>query len=614
MADVIRDINYLNRDFTSFRNTLIEYSKTYFPTTYNDFTPSSPGMLFMEQASYVGDILSFYLDNQIQETFLQYSRQVTNIFDLAYMLGYKPKATNVAIVDIDVYQQVPASGSGADNVPDYNYALSISSPSQVTNGSVNFLIEEPINFAQSSSLDPTEVSVYEISAGEPIYYLLKKTRQAYSATLNTTTFTFGSYEAYPTVEIDATNIIGILDITDSAGNVWYEVDYVGQETILDSIKNTNQNNPNLVTNDAPYLLQLKKVQRRFATRLLDSTTLQIQFGAGNPSDTDEEITPNANNVGIGLPFGKDKLTTAYSPTNFMYTNTYGIAPVNTTLTVRYLTGGGVNSNVAANTINTLDTTPVFNNRNLNVDTANNILTTVTVNNDAAASGGRSGDTVEEVRQNTLANYQAQLRNITQDDYLVRALSMPSKYGGIAKAYIEPTKLSNVTPGDTTSILDLYVLGYNTDTQLVTLSNTVKQNIINFLSEYKAINDSIRVKDAFIINIGVNFEIITLPNFNNNIVLLRCVDALQNYFNINEWQINEPIPLREIQLILDRIDGVQTVKNIEIVNKVGQSLGYSNYAYDIEGATNNNTVYPSIDPMIFEVKYPDTDIQGKVVPI
>ena len=614
MADVIRDINYLNRDFTSFRNTLIEYSKTYFPTTYNDFTPASPGMLFMEQASYVGDILSFYLDNQIQETFLQYSRQVTNIFDLAYMLGYKPKATNVAIVDIDVYQQVPASGSGADNVPDYNYALSISSPSQVTNGSVNFLIEEPINFAQSSSLDPTEVSVYEISAGEPIYYLLKKTRQAYSATLNITTFTFGSYEAYPTVEIDATNIIGILNITDSAGNVWYEVDYVGQETILDSIKNTNQNNPNLVTNDAPYLLQLRKVQRRFATRLLDSTTLQIQFGAGNPSDTDEEITPNANNVGIGLPFGKDKLTTAYSPTNFMYTNTYGIAPVNTTLTVRYLTGGGVNSNVAANTINTLDTTPVFNNRNLNVDTANNILTTVTVNNDAAASGGRSGDTVEEVRQNTLANYQAQLRNITQDDYLVRALSMPSKYGGIAKAYIEPTKLSNVTPGDTTSILDLYVLGYNTDTQLVTLSNTVKQNIINFLSEYKAINDSIRVKDAFIINIGVNFEIITLPNFNNNIVLLRCVDALQNYFNINEWQINEPIPLREIQLILDRIDGVQTVKNIEIVNKVGQSLGYSNYAYDIEGATNNNTVYPSIDPMIFEVKYPDTDIQGKVVPI
>ena len=612
MADVIRDINYLNRDFTSFRNTLIEYSKTYFPTTYNDFTPASPGMLFMEQASYVGDILSFYLDNQIQETFLQYSRQVTNIFDLAYMLGYKPKATNVAIVDIDVYQQVPASGSGADNVPDYNYALSISSPSQVTNGSVNFLIEEPINFAQSSSLDPTEVSVYEISAGEPIYYLLKKTRQAYSATLNITTFTFGSYEAYPTVEIDATNIIGILNITDSAGNVWYEVDYVGQETILDSIKNTNQNNPNLVTNDAPYLLQLRKVQRRFATRLLDSTTLQIQFGAGNPSDTDEEITPNANNVGIGLPFGKDKLTTAYSPTNFMYTNTYGIAPVNTTLTVRYLTGGGVNSNVAANTINTLNTTPVFNNRNLNVDTANNILTTVTVNNDAAASGGRSGDTVEEVRQNTLANYQAQLRNITQDDYLVRALSMPSKYGGIAKAYIEPTKLSNITPGDITSILDLYVLGYNTDTQLVTLSNTVKQNIINFLSEYKAINDSIRVKDAFIINIGVNFEIITLPNFNNNIVLLRCVDALQNYFNINEWQINEPIPLREIQLILDRIDGVQTVKNIEIVNKVGQSLGYSNYAYDIEGATNNNTVYPSIDPMIFEVKYPQTDIQGRIV--
>jgi hypothetical protein len=615
MANITRNINYLNRDFPNLRNALIEYSKTYFPTTYNDFSPASPGMMFMEMAAYVGDIMSFYLDNQIQETFIQYARQVTNIYDLAYMLGYKPKATNVSVVNVDFYQQVPASGSGVNNVPDYSYSLTYPSNTQISNGSVNFIVEEPINFSYSSSLDPTEVSIYEISGGEPIFYLLKKTRKAYSAAINTTSFSFGNYQPYPTVEINTSNFIGILDITDSDGNVWYEVDYLGQEMVLNSVKNSNPNNPNYSSNDnTPYLLKLKKVQRRFATRLLDATTVQIQFGSGNPNDTDEELVPNNNNVGIGLPYGKDKLTTAYSPTNFMFTNTYGTAPVNTTLTVRYLTGGGVNSNVGANQISSIITLPLFINNNLNATTANTIFSTRTINNAEAASGGKSGDTIQEIRQNTLANYQSQLRNVTQDDYLVRALAMPSKYGTIAKAYIEPTKRSNLNPGELPNNLDLYVLGFNNNGNLITTSNLVKQNLITYLSQYRLLNDSVRIKDAFIVNIGINFDIIVLPNYNNNDILLQCISTLQNYFSINNWSINQPIILRDLYILLDRIQGVQTVKNIEITNKVGESLGYSNNSYDIKGATISNIIYPSIDPMIFEVKYPLTDIQGRVVPL
>jgi hypothetical protein len=378
---------------------------------------------------------------------------------------------------------------------------------------------------------------------------------------------------------------------------------------------SNSNNPNFTSNDnTPYLLKLKKIQRRFATRLLDASTVQLQFGSGNPNDTDEELIPNTNNVGIGLPFGKDKLTTAYSPTNFMYTNTYGTAPVNTTLTVRYLTGGGVNSNVAANQITSIVTTPSFINKNLNASTANNIYSTILVNNEDAASGGKSGDTIEEIRQNTLANYQSQLRTVTQDDYLVRSLAMPSKYGAIAKAYIEPTKLSNLNPSERPSVLDLYVLGFNLNSNLVTTSDLVKQNLTTYLSQYRLINDSVRIKDAFIVNIGINFDIIVLPNYNNSDILIKCVNALQSYFSINNWSINQPIVLRELYILLDRIQGVQTVKNIEIVNKVGESLGYSNTSYDIVGANISNVIYPSIDPMIFEVKYPNTDIQGRVVPL
>jgi hypothetical protein len=304
MTPTNRDIKYINRDFSEFRARLIEYAQTYFPNTYNDFSPTSPGMMFMEQAAYVGDVLSFYLDNQFQETFIQYAQQTNNIFELAYMFGYKPKTTGVAQTNITFYQQIPSKTSGSEYIPDYDYALIINENSTVSsiNGS-SFLIQDKIDFSVSNSLDPTEISIYQIAGNTPQYFLLKKTRNAISANIATATFNFTSPQQFTTVNIQNNNIIKILDITDSDGNIWYEVDHLGQEMVLDSIKNTNVNNPDK-NDDTPYLLKLKKVARRFSTRFISSDTLQIQFGAGTPETIDEEITPNPNNVGIGLPFKK----------------------------------------------------------------------------------------------------------------------------------------------------------------------------------------------------------------------------------------------------------------------------------------------------------------------
>jgi hypothetical protein len=609
-----KNIKYINKDFTEFRASLVDYAKTYFPTTYNDFSPASPGMMFMEMAAYVGDVLSFYLDNQVQENYLQFARQSNNLFELAYMFGYKPNVTGVATTTVDFYQQVPAKLVGSSYVPDFDYALFIPGNSTVSStNAVSFLISDPVDFSVSSSGDPTEVTVYQISAGNPTYFLLKKSRRAISSTINTTTFSFTAPIKFNTVEISATNLVGILDCTDSEGNTWYEVDHLGQEMVFDSIKNTNINDPNFYQdNDAPYLLKLKKVQYRFTTRFRNSTTLQIQFGAGTTSDSDENIIPNPDNVGIGLPFEQTKLTTAYSPTNFLFTKTYGIAPSNTTLTFRYLTGGGVSANVGANALTRLNSTPVFLNSNLNSTTANAIFGSLAVTNPEAANGGGDGDSIEEIRQNSSANFASQLRNVTQDDYLVRALSMSPKYGEIAKAYIEPTKVKNISAGESNSILDLYVLTYDINRKLTTASLALKQNLVTYLSQYRMVNDAVNIKDAFVVNIGVDFDIIVLPNYVNNDVLSRCITALQTYFAISNWQINQPIILRDIYVLLDRIEGVQTVKNISITNKVGTNLGYSQWAYDISGATQNNVIYPSLDPMIFEVKYPSTDIQGRVV--
>ena len=617
MAIIRRNIEYLNKDFSDYRDQLINYSQTYFPNTYTDFDETSPGMMFMEQAAYVGDVLSFYLDNQVQENFVQYARQTSNLYDLSYMYGYKPKVTGLASVELSFYQLLPSKtevvGSDTLYVPDFDYALRIGpNTTSKTEAGVSYTIEDPIDFTVSNSFDQTEISVAQIENNEPTYYLLKKKRNALSGVVTSTNFSFAEPQEFPTVTIQDNNIGGIIDCFDSDGNEWYEVDYLGQELVFDGIKNTNVNDPNNYqdSDNAPYLLQTKQVQRRFNSRFLSTNQLQLQFGSGNPFDTDEDVVPNPMNVGLGLPFERDKLTTAYSPTNFIFTNTYGIAPSNTSLTIRYLKGGGVSSNVASNTITILSTNNTkFLKQNLNSTVAQTIFDSLQVNNEVAASGGSGGDTTEQIRQNTISNFSSQLRNVTADDYLVRALSMPSKYGIISKAITQKPKANDP---DTT--LDLYVLSTDLDGNLTTASKSLKRNLRNYINQYRMIGDTINIKDGFVVNIGVNFEIVTLPNYNNNQVLTNCITSLQNFFETSRWQINQPIILRNLSVILDNITGVQTVNNITISNKAGTQSGYSQYAYDVSGALQNGTIFPSIDPMIFEVKYPNTDIIGRVVTI
>ena len=624
MANLSRNITYTNRDFNTFRNALIDYSKTYFPNTFNDFTSDSTGMLFIEMASYVGDVLSFYLDNQIQETFIQYARQEKNLFDLAYMLGYRPKVTTAATVDIAIYQQLPAKtqavpGGGTEYVPDFDYALKIPEDFQITsneNSSIKFITEDVCDFSVSSSQDPTDISIFSLSGTNPDRFLLKKTRKAISGTINSTTVTFGAPSKYPVVDINASNIISVLDVFDSDGNEYYEVLNLAQDTVFTTKINASYTDPNAIQDDAPNLLNLKQVQRRFTTRFLNSTTLQLGFGAGTVTDNDENLVPNPDNVGTGLSFSKDKLTAAFSPLNFMFTDTYGIAPSNTTLAIRYLTGGGLGANVASGTLTNFDPTGiVFTNPNISNSTlANQIFSSIAVNNILAADGGQGADSVEEIRQNALGNFQNQLRTVTQQDYLIRALSMPSNIGTIAKAYIQPTKVAEYQIGELPTILDMYVLSYNSQKKLRTASSTLKQNLKTYLSEYRMINDSIKIKDAYIINIMCEFDIIVLPNFNNNEVILRCIDSLTEYFEIDNWNINQPILLKDLSILLDKVEGVQTVTSVVIKNIAGASKGYSDFSYDLQAATNQGIIYPSVDPMIFELKYPQADIIGRVVPL
>jgi hypothetical protein len=629
-----KDIKYLNKDFTDYRQALIDFAKTYYPQTYNDFTPADPGTMFIEMAAYVGDVLSFYQDNQIQENFLQYAKEKDNLLTLAYMFGYKPKVTTAATTRVEIFQLLPSILSGGVYVPDYNYALIIGENAEITsttNSDAKFITLDKVDFGFSSSLDPTEASVYQInnSTGNAEYYLLKKSVRAISGEIKSTTFDFGAPSRFPSVNLTDTNIVKILDVTDSDSNNFYETPYLAQETIFDEIQNIEQNDPNLAqyNNTVPYLLRLRRVPRRFVTRFSSNNTLNLEFGSGLSntfaaanqviSASDETIIPNSDNVGLGLPEGLSKLDTAFDPSNFLYTDSYGVAPNNTTLTVRYIVGGGVNSNVGVNTLNTLGTLNITTKSDtLNPNLSAQVQGTLAVNNPEAAVGGEDGDSLDELRYNSIANFSSQLRAVTKDDYIVRVMSMPARLGTVAKVYIEQDQALNKN-NTTDSIIDsnplslsMYVLGYNQNKQLTQTNIALKRNIKNFLGQYRMLTDAVNIKDAYFINISINFDITVLPNFNSNNVLNSCLSSLKNYFAIDKWQINQPIIINDINDILLRVKGVQSVIKVEFNNLSGGD--YSSYGYDVESAIRNNILYPSLDPSIFEIRFPDTDIQGRVV--
>lgn len=394
-----KDIKYINKDFSSFKEALIDYAKTYFPNTYNDFSPTSPGTMFIELASYVGDVLSFYQDNQLQENFIQYAKEKENLLTLSYMLGYKPKITTVANVLLDVYQQLPAIVSGSNMIPDYNYCLIIDEGVQIQSNAdpnIFFYTENKLDFSISSSLNPTELTVYSTSGNKPQYYLLKKQIPAISGRVKNYSQTFGAPTKFSTINLEDTNIIKILSITDSDGNKWYEVPFLAQETIFDNIQNSSVNDPNYsqYNNNTPYLLKLKKVPRRFVTRFKSDNTCEIQFGSGVLSLADETIIPNTDNIGIGNNESISKIDIAYDPSNFTYTSTYGIAPSNTTLTIEYLVGGGISSNAPSNTLTKIfNVDTVFNNTNLDNTLSEYVIGSLAFNNSVAATGGKDGDTL-----------------------------------------------------------------------------------------------------------------------------------------------------------------------------------------------------------------------------
>ena len=644
--NMVKQVNYLNKDFSDFRDNLIEFAKVYFPNTYNDFNESSPGMMFIEMAAYVGDVLSYYIDAQFRESLLAYAEEKRNVYNIAQSFGYKPNVTSPSSVVLDVFQTVPA----LNEKPDERYALNVKAGTQVisTSTGTTFRTLEDVNFKFSSSYEPRDITIFESEDNIPTKYLLKKKVKAESGNIVEETFTFGAAEKYGQIKLSNPKVIEIISCTDSDGNTWSEVDSLARDTVFTDIENNATNDPTSVVNRevSPYILKLNKTSRRF-TRYIDQNDSSIlRFGAGVSDNADEEIIPNPSMVGSTLPGSPSFLTKAFDPSNFLKTKAFGLAPSNTTLTIKYSYGGGIDDNVNVNDVSSISS--------ISYDIQDDLLSTTSVQeskdsvsftNPLPATGGSAGESVREVRENALAYFQAQSRAVTKEDYIVRAYSLPAKYGNIAKVHLVQDDQLNkstgfdelervVTQDDVDNkrtikslqvrtpnplAMNMYTLGFDSNKKLTNLNRTVKENLKTYLSQYRLVTDAVNIKDAYVINIAVNFAILTKSEFAKNDVLLRCVAAVKDFFDIDRWQIGQPIVLSDIAYELSLVDGVASVVPpidsdtvIKIENKYKAGEGYSGNFYDIKNSLIDGVLYPALDPSIFEVKFPNADIKGKVV--
>lgn len=646
-----KDIKYLDRDFNSIKQQLIDFTKYYYPQSYKDFSESSPGQIYIDQASYVGDILSYYTDQQFLESFIQLAKERRNIINSAKSTGYKPKVSSASTTEVEIFQLLPSIRDVDNNYsPDERYCLVLRPFIQLTSVSgINFIIEDGVDFNENTAFSPREISVYSRdNTGAPQLYLLKKTAKAYSGTLVRKQFIVGEATPFYSIKLNETNVLKILNVVDIENNTYYEVNYLAQDTVPIEVDNVPINNQVLsqYRSETPKILKYLRTEKRFATTIDEDNYTTLQFGANTENYQNTVVIPNPTNVGISLSNLKN-LDISLDGTNVLKTNSYGTTPSNTTLTVTYVIGGGINSNVNSGEINKISGVTYQNDvTSLNdseVELLNSLKNSLSVNNIESSTGGDGPESDEQIRMNALLNFSSQNRIVTEEDFLLRVYSLPSQYGNISKVYVQSNlsrevqynglirgitttdnntsvDLSPLSPLDRRKFLEsnnpftnnLYVLGYDGNKKLKSLNVATLQNLKTYLGEYKILTDKINIIDGYIVNIGIDFKITVFRSFNKSDVLNECLEVVKNFFDIDNWSFNQPINLSQVTFEIMNVEGVQSVTDIKVKNLTIDDGNYSPIAYNINLATQNNIVYPPKDPSVFEVKYPDSDIRGIVV--
>jgi len=590
-------IKYTSRDFNSIRRDLTDYAKRYYPNTFKDFSEAGFGSLMLDSVSYIGDILSFYLDYSVNETFLDTAIEYENIIKIGKQLGYKFQGNPSSFGEVDLYIIIPSLSSGAIPDTDYMPILKKGSTFSSTNGN-GFSLTEDVNFADPNN----EIVVGRVNntTGVPLSYAIRTSGKVISGIVEREEITVGTFQKFLKLELAAPNISEIVSVTDSEGNEYYEVDYLSQDVVYRATTNTGDNSTITQANLRPFV-----VPRRFVIERNRRTTA-IQFGFGQEI-TENNVEPLIDPSKIVLnKHGRDYYSdTNFDPYNLLKTDKLGVAPANTVLTVTYRTNESTNCNSSANSVVNIGS-PIFefsDESSLNATEVETVISSLEVNNENPIVGDVTLPTVQELKNRIYSSFTSQNRAVTQEDYKIMCYSMPPQFGAIKRVSIrrDPSSLKRN--------LNLYVTSEDNYGRLIQTNNTIKENLKTWINSSRMINDTVDILDAKIVNLGIQFTAIANLEANKFDVLTDAIEELTEFYN-RKLDIGEPFSVTEIYSRLNKLDSIVDVSRVKIVHKSG--LNYSDQAFNIDDSYSDDGRYLiAPDNVVFEIKFPQNDIKGTI---
>lgn len=601
-----RVVKFINKDFLGFKRDLIKFTQAHQSGSFQDFNETSPGMAILEMQAFIADNLSYYLDQQFLELKQESSRQIENVAAFAEAKGYKPKGKAAARGIQSFIIEIPAVAQGGVLIPDPDYSPTLKTARlEGPNGTV-FEITDQINFSTSSLDNPRYVtgSSFDATTGAPTHFAVRKDVEIIAGETKTDTFVVGDFQPHLEIELTNEDVLEIISVTDSDGNSWYEVDYLARDTVFEATTNTGED-----SDIVPFVLKVVPAPRRFITKR-DVTTekTKLIFGSGDGVNFDDELVPNL--ADLALPIAGRTIFTSYAldPQNFLKTRSLGLSPYNTTLTVIYRVGGGAETNVPAGSIsNIVDSVLEFSRTDLDANKKSRVIASLESINASRTKDGGPVESISEIKINSDAYFAAQDRCITKEDYIVRVLSLPAKFGKPFKVYAKPTD-SRINAGS----IDIHILTKDIDNHLDQASQTLLNNIKTYLSVYSGLSEGVNILKTNIINLKLEFGIVVSPKFNRNVVLTKCLAAARDYLHVDKIEIAQPISISHLMAELQKIEGVISVYKLQFKNlfcSQQQENNYSTVRFDIRAHTSNNILFPHSNS-IFEIKFPYRDIVGE----
>lgn len=589
-------IKYTSRDFNSIKNDLVEYARRYYPDTFQDFNEAGFGALMLDTVSYVGDILSFYLDYSVNESFLDTSVENDNILRHGRQMGYRFKGNPSSFGIADFYAIIPASSTGLG--PDSDYFPFLRRGSQVRSSSgVSFLLNEDISFGKSSN----EVVVARVSSqnGNPTHYAVKASGQIMSGEFREEKITVGTFSKFLKISLSSPYITEIVSVTDAEGNEYVEVDYLSQDVVYKASRNTDSN-----SSTTPARMKEVVAPRRFVIEQLDGTTF-IQFGGSNASDT--SINPLTNPSQTIIDFHAREFTSdlSFDPTNILGTPSLGVAPANTELTVTYRVNTQSTVNVSANGVSTIVSPIVdFDNiSDLDLSKVQEVISSLEVSNEQPINGDVTTPDAEELKIRIYDSFASQKRAVTEQDYRSLVYAMPPQFGAIKRANIVRD------PNSFKRNLNIYVISEDANGNLEATNSTIKSNLKTWLNQGRMVNDTIDIIDGKIVNFGIEFTIVGDFETNKFELLSRCIGELENLYQ-NKLEMGMPFFITDVYNSLNAVDGVVDTVDVKVVNKKGS--GYSQTSFNFDNQTSSDGRYINVPSnVVMEIKFPSSDIVGSV---